>query len=305
MNLFSTSPFCKHEYINDVSTGSYVCYICGYVSEDSCIFGEEFGRSKNAAAPAANTSARPLAKHKGYTQTPPCYDMIIREFLYDCLAPVHMDSSFLIDRTVGLLYEIAMENKLHEKYMHLSVNLARDRGRLAYVLWDALKMEKSPRPPMDLAVMLNTTTAFMRMAEKELDRQPSQSHLADHVQRLAGELYLPGWCTSVVEDGCWHTTPGNAMVPPEHMVGAILLELGDMLKSHVVGMAHALNAQTISTVIGCSVQRIVRLQDRITVDVKGAMIGKLLMLAQKKKIHVHDLACLLAVHQASKMNKSL
>lgn len=319
MNIFAYSPFCQHAFIDDVVSGSRVCYICGHVCLESVMFGEEFATLGNRAAKSSSESAavpapaaavpaadvgRPIAPPgKIFSQSPICYDMMVREFLHDSLAPVHMDSSFLIDKTVGVLYQIALEDKANEAYLHLSLNQAKDRGRLAYVLWDVLKMEKCPRPPLDLAVLLNTSTLFMRSAEKELDRQPSHSHLADYVHRLAGELHLPGWCAGVVEHACWHTTGSNAMVLPEHMVGAIMLELGHLLTTHVVGMGHALTVDHISSTLGCSKQRLERLRDRLTLGVKATLIARLCMLAQKRKIHVHDLACLLAVHQASKMSK--
>lgn len=294
---------CNHVYVDDYVSGTQVCICCGLVA-DTVLYGEEVARRPLEEEKRREPRKRKTKDDEGLLGQL-YYDVVLREFLFDTLAPVHMDCAGIIDRTIGTLYQIAMEDDRKSFYLNLSVRNIRDRGRLAYVTWETLKADKCPRAPQELAILFNTCTTFMRSAEKELDRQPTYSHLSDYAQRLCGELHVPSWCVSAVEEACWHAESFNSVTVPEHTVGAIILELGRVLRTNLVGLNHSLTAASIATIVGCSEQRIERLHSQLPLSVEMALWLKLFQVAKRKNLKVNQLACELALRQASHATPSI
>ena len=255
----------------------------------------------DATATDATALTATMRWHRHY---PFSYDAIVREYLMDALAPVHMDHGYLVDRIIAELHKIVNEDPLMDKYLSLSLNNCKDRGRLAYVAYDVMQAERCPRPPVEIAVLMETCTSFMRGAEKELKRQPSYSPLCEYVRRLAGELFLPQWCVSAVEEACWHSLMGQDCVStPEHYIGALLLEVGHLLETDMIGMAHMLTRDKVAAAAGCGGQRLCRLRARLSLAEKMAVASKLLKFAALRHLSLPHLGCVLAHYQAGELTK--
>ena len=208
----------------------------------------------------------------------PRHDMLVREFLLDALAPLHLDTGILVDRTVAELYKIVAEAPIaNSHYLQLSVRKRVDRGRLAYVLWDTLTSEGCPRDPKDIAIILETTTAHMRRAERELGRQPSNSRLDQYVNRIGGELGAPHWTIEAVKRACWHES--HRMNTPEHLVGAIFLELSKTVSSNRPSLRETLgdvlSIGNIITVVHCQPRRLTRLAGTLSVSTTQSLIDSI------------------------------
>ena len=276
---------CNHVTADDYGQGTKVCLKCGKVMDDM-LFGEHDNNNNNSSDDS-------FQKFQDYYRF--SYDTIIREFLCDSLAPIHLDQGFLNATVIGRLYQIALMDPRHENYLSLSLRNAKDRGRLAYLVWDTLQAQRAPRPPADIAYLLQTSTKFMRETEKELQLQPSFSPLCAYVPRLTHELYLPQWIVAAVDEAAWHC--GHAtLTTPEHYIGAMLLLVGKYLKPTMVGCTHLLTADNISQVVGCSSARLIKLCHLMPFDVRSSIITALIKKAKKQNLS--DVATDLGFYQA-------
>lgn len=269
---------CRHIVADDLATGTRVCLNCGRVF-DVLLFGDD-----DMAPPVANhhtagnNSCCDRSTWEPLIQQPRVFanDVLVRECLLDSLAHLQMNNGYFVDRVMGALHQIAntYEEKDNEtwvgrRYIHLSVKLEKDRGRLAYVVWDTMMAEHCPRAPGEVAYTFNTTTQHMLAAEKELCRQSAFSPLADYVPRLVAELHLPGWVSLAVEKAAWYVY--DHLAHPEPMIGAILLVLGDMLKPNTPGVSHMLTLPNIATTVGCTEHRLLELRRRLPTGVTAAL----------------------------------
>lgn len=252
---------CTHIIVDDFRTATRVCISCGKVFDVLIGDGFDTGHSSSSNGGSKKDECDPAAWQPMY-QHLFSHDVIIREFLMDSLAHLNLNLGFLVDKVILNLHKIAQEaSSKGQRYLNLSVRHERDLGRLAYVLWDTMMEEHCPRPPSVVAHILNTTTQFMRLAEKELCRQPAYSPLTDYVPRLVAELHLPPWVSLAVEKSLWYAP--NIMVAPEPLIGAVLMELGDMLDTNMTGLSHLLTRAKIASVIGCSEHRLRTLNNRL------------------------------------------
>ena len=150
---------CKHIIANDYQRGVQVCLSCGFVF-DVQLYGEEV-LSPTCPPTSAWQRQHPLLRdggprrghgrrrrhqahqqergrgeggdnNAGYYYYDFPYDMIVREFLMDTLAPIHMNLGFLVDTIVGQLYNIAIEDG-RSIYGRLNLSKPRDRVLSAYV----------------------------------------------------------------------------------------------------------------------------------------------------------------------------
>ena len=135
---------CNHVYVDDYVSGTQVCICCGLVA-DTVLYGEEVARRPLEEEKRREPRKRKTKDDEGLLGQL-YYDVVLREFLFDTLAPVHMDCAGIIDRTIGTLYQIAMEDDRKSFYLNLSVRNIRDRGRLAYVTWETLKADSNFQP---------------------------------------------------------------------------------------------------------------------------------------------------------------
>ena len=289
---------CQHIIADDFASGTRVCIACGHVM-DVILFGDP-GKASHAPQGCHPPPSRPLPNNT--TETFP-YDTMIREFLYDSLAVIQMNQSYLVDRVIGELYNIAFFRSDTYFYAHLSLRSAKDRGRLAYVVWNTMRAEKCPRAPMEVAILLETTTTHMRAAEKEIGNQPSYSPLVDYVPRLAAELALPHWAVLAVKEACWHAERGLPLIRPEDLVGAVLVELGIILQTHMVGLAHKLTIEDVVDVVGCSAHRLHVLRTKLTGSVRAALVNKVTENTQYHLWSLQHAGCALAQHQADALKK--
>lgn len=296
---------CNHTICDDLRTGTRVCINCGKVFDVILLDGQQ---------------------QQEQTITDPCYptpwcsayasifshDVILREFLLDTLATVHMEHGYIVDRVISNLHKIAEdevekdnEDYVGKRYTQLSVRQQKDLGRLAYVVWDTLQAEHCPRSPDLLARLFNTTTQFMRMAEKELARQPAYSPLADYVPRLVAELNLPLWLSIAVEKASWHAS--HQLTDPEPFIGAVLLTAGMLLKTDMPGLDHMLTVSKIAALVNCTEHRLKQLQKRLPQEVTIELIKSIgahssAQSSAQKEI-IKSKARELAVHQAGEVQK--
>lgn len=255
------SKMCDDNHIlcDDLRTGTRVCVSCGKVF-DVLLFDSDV---TNATSSVCDPNARQLLP-----LTPFNNDVIVREFLLDGLALLHMNNGFFVDRVINALHQIAgayedNDEYIGKHYVKLCVRHERDLGRLAYVVLDTMHAEHCPKSPAQVAHALNTTTAFMRMAEKELSQQPAYSQFNAYVPRLTAELYLPRWISIAVEKAVQHVT--NHVVIPEHIIGAILWAMGDLLRASTVfvDVSHMLTVDKIVTVVGSTEKRLLELRSSL------------------------------------------
>lgn len=194
------------------------------------------------------------------------YDVEIREHLLDALAPMHMDTGILVDRTVAELYKIALDgkSKATDRFLQLSMRKRADRGKLAFVLWDTLVSEGCPRDPKEIAIIMETTTAYMRQTEKALRRQPSHSPLENYVPRIGAELGVPHWAIELVKKASWHEC--HRMNKPEDLVGALFVMLGEAARPNgPVGVrGHLLTPAGIGKALDCTPRRLARLRSSLS-----------------------------------------
>ena len=286
-----------HILVDDYSQGVRVCIVCGYVFSVQ-LFGED-----NSTSAAATTTCPPkvpsmFAQRNRFISEVP-YELIIREFLFDSMAPINMDTGFLVDK---VLRDLHLASKKKERYSRLSLRNETDRGRLAFLVWNAMQEERCPRPPADIACLLQSTTVAMRAAEKELHFQPGYAPLAAYVSRLANELMLPQWIITAVEDACWHCG-SETMTVPEQFIGAMLLHVGIMFGKGIVGLTHLLTVEKIASVVGCEPSRLNYLRDCMGTATRRTLLEKVYRQAIKSKVPISSLGCDVAYHQAAEYKK--
>ena len=286
--------YCRHMIALDPREGTEVCLYCGLVM-DPMVVGASVYRSRSLSPPCS----RQLDE---WTTVRKFRDVVLREFILDAFAVYHMDTGSLADRVLLELHRIANdEMPICSQYARLSLNKAVDRGRLAFVVWDCLQHEGIPRSPLEVAVTMETSTVYMRKAEKELNRQPSYTPLSNYASRIIRELGLPHWMELAVKEGCWHCE--HCLTAPEAMIGALIIDLADYLDPQMSGLEFALTPKDVSQVIGCSVESLIRLGRKVPHQASLAMLDKMEEKTGFGLSEAHQAGRLLAFEQAKNLSR--
>ena len=241
---------CHHERtIDDVRNGCEVCENCGLVVNDQ-MFGDQMFMAPPLAMveSPASVEAQPLSVTCSLTN-----EFLIRMELFDALAVVHMDTSFMIDHIMNniIRYAELESTPMHvrEKLRTLNVKSKGNRGLLAFITWNTLNQHECPRPPQEIAHLLQTTLPEMQQAERDLNLQPTYCLPSSYVPRICSELQLPYVVTRTVVKAV--ATQDHSMCKPESIIGGVLLQL----KAKFARLWHDQLAFDLKSDEGCRVAR--------------------------------------------------
>ena len=247
---------CRHQghEVYDHRSGCHVCCACGVVV-DALAFGD--GQVPDTPTDAANLFGDAAVAARGEWE--------VREFLHDSLQPEY-DCSYTIDRVLAMLHQHLHKVAGYTEPGCLSVRHERDRGVLAFFVWETLNREGHPTAPQHICRLLDANVKHLRQAERCAG--PSTPCLpSQYVPRLVDELELSfgihRLLAAVCRANCDHLTHR-----PEIVVGGMLYHLlehcdGDALdrqlvNQHCIGPDYA----QLAMVAHCSVGSLVAMARR-------------------------------------------
>ena len=207
----------------DMGEGTEVCTDCGLVTCD-LIFGG-------------------IGGHGGRHATDPhLEELTLRDALLEWLAIIHQDSGFLVDRVLANLERYVREGRIASMPR---AHHARERGVLAFVLWETMCEHDFPRSPREIAHLLDTTASDMQRAERRMGVAPTFCPPSSYVDRACAELSLPFATMEAVKRSVGEFE--HLMQRPESIVGAVLLLLHRIIAEHCgyEDRHHEINLTTI------------------------------------------------------------